>query len=286
MKRLTFIVHAFITFAWPVSSFHGPKKDGQTIVKSTNPFTLHVENEHIAAGDIVILVGDQNTTAGPVSTTSDGAFKSGHGKVSTDVLESNVVKVTINTTSNFVGAHFKANDDTTRYYGVWEYPFSRQLDNAGVAFDLKGVGNDEGINWSNARAPFFLTDHGYGVYADTLQMGSFNFSQPGQAQFIFNSSSLVFYVILADNVHDPASVLSTYSKLSNTIGMPPDSSFGPTFWSDNWEQDFHRGVHNAQENYYDVINHLYDARIHATAMFADRPYGTGNYSAYFQQEIM
>lgn len=51
------------------------------------------------------------------------------------------------------------------------------------------------------------------------------------------------------------------------------------FWSDDFEEDFHAGVSNAQENYYDVVDHLYYNEIKATAMFADReslisiPYG-------------
>lgn len=260
MDKLIVHLYILLSCAWLV---HGTND----LVESKKPFHLHISNGHNAVGDISILVGDQNTTAKPISPNPDGVFS--YGSVSTEELDDCITKVIVNTTSNFVGAHFVSNS-TTKFYGVWEYPFSRQLDNTGVAFDFKGVGNDEGINWSNARAPFFLTDDGYGVYADTIQMGSYNFSQPGEAQFIFNSSSLVFYVILAESKDNPASILTKYAKLSNTIRMPPDSSYGPTFWSDNWEEDFHDGVSNAQENYYDVINRLYNARIHATAMFAGK----------------
>jgi len=161
---------------------------------------------------------------------------------------------------------------------VWEYPWDTQLTNAGVEFDLKGLGDSDGVNWDNARAPFFFTDAGYGVYADTMEMGSFNFTQPGSAEFIFNTSSLAYYVIFPSTPGDYKSILTAYAGLSNTIEMPPDSGYGPTFWSDDFEEDFHAGVYNAQENYYDVVNHLYDYQIHATSMFADRPYGTGNSS--------
>lgn len=161
---------------------------------------------------------------------------------------------------------------------MWEYPWFDSLTNANVSFDLKGLGNSEGANWQNARAPFFFTSAGYGVYADTLDMGSFDFSTAGQAQFIFNTSSLVYYIILPTTPGNFKSIIETYTGLSSRIEMPPDSGFGPTFWSDNFEQDFHNGVTNAEENYYDVINHLYYNQIHASAMFADRPYGTGNMS--------
>ncbi|KAK5129682.1 hypothetical protein LTR08_002974 [Meristemomyces frigidus] len=197
------------------------------------------------------------------------------GQISAAIINPQVAKITINTTSPFVGARFSA-AASDNFYGVWEYPWNTALDNAGVEFDLKGLGDSAGINWDNARAPFFLTSAGYGVYADTLEMGSFNFSEPGTAQFIFNSSSLVYYVIFPATPGDYKSILTAFGTLSSTIEMPPDSGYGPTFWSDNFEQDFHSGVSNAQENYYDVINHLYYNQIHATSMFADRPYGTGN----------
>jgi alpha-glucosidase (family GH31 glycosyl hydrolase) len=60
--------------------------------------------------------------------------------------------------------------------------------------------------------------------------------------------------------------------------MPPTSGLGPTFWSDDFTQDFHGNVSNAQENIYDVFNHLRANKIRATSSFADRPYGTGNRS--------
>ncbi len=127
-----------------------------------------------------------------------------------------------------------------------------------------------GINWSNARAPFFITNAGYGVYADTLAMGNFDFTIPGQAQFIFGTSSLTYYIILPTSPGDYKSIIEAYTGLSARIELPPDSGYGPTFWSDDFEQDFHGTVSNAQENYYDVINHLYYNGIRATSMFADR----------------
>ncbi|KXT18716.1 hypothetical protein AC579_2695 [Pseudocercospora musae] len=234
---------------------------------------------HHTEPDWQILVGKQNTSVKPASISDNGELSGGRGTVDITDINERITKVCVNTTYDFVGAHFTANE-SEKFFGVWEYPFDANLDNAGVSFDFKGVGYAEGVNWANARAPFFFSDGGWAVYADTLAMGSFNFSVSGHAQFIFNTSSLVYYIIQSDHKVDQSlkGILKDYATISNTIGMPPDSSFGPTFWSDNFEQDFHEGVTNAEENYYDVVNHLYDNRIHATAMFADRPYGTGNYS--------
>lgn len=173
----------------------------------------------------------------------------------------------MNTSSNFVGARFGASPES-KFFGVWEYPWHEdstyQLDNAGVAFELKGLGNSEGANWQNARAPFFLTAAGYRVYADSLAMSSWNSTQPGHAEFIFNASSLVYYVILPQAQGDYKSIIEAYISFSAANEMPPDTSYGPTFWSDNFEQDIHAGVTSAQENYYDVINHLYYNQIHAS----------------------
>jgi len=160
------------------------------------------------------------------------------------------------------------------FYGVWEYPFSNQLSNTGVSFDLKGVGNSEGINWSNARAPFFISSSGFAIYADSLSMGSFDFSTPNYTSFNFDTSSLIYYIIVPEEGGDDTfkSILREYGELSSRIQMPPDAGFGPTFWSDDFEQDFHGSVGNAQENYFDVIDHLAGYEIRATDVFADRKF--------------
>ncbi|EME79180.1 glycoside hydrolase family 31 protein [Pseudocercospora fijiensis CIRAD86] len=254
-------------------------------LKLATAFLLAVSSSATPSGhhheepDWQILVGGQNTTVKPALISGNGKLNGGRGTVDITDISERITKVSINTTYDFVGARFTANE-SERFFGVWEYPWSGSLDNAGISYDFKGIGNSKGVHWANARAPFFFSDAGWAVYADTLTMGSFNFSVPVHPQFIFNTSSLVYYIIKSDrkNEHGIKGILEDYAKISNTIGMPPDSSFGPTFWSDDFTQDFHEGVTNAEENYYDVVNHLYDNQIHATAMFADRPYGTGNYS--------
>lgn len=240
------------------------------LVSNHSPYTFNIESGHEVLVDIIILVGNTNSTVSTVHASNTGQIKDGGGQITAAIVEANVVKFSVNTTSNFVGARFDASADAN-FYGVWEYPWFEGITNANVSFELKGLGDSKGVNWSNARAPFFFTDYGYGVYADTLDMGSFDFATPDQAQFVFNASSLVFYVILPTSPRDYKSIIETYTGLSARIEMPPDSGYGPTFWSDDFEEDFHAGVTNAQENYYDVVNHLYYNQIHATSMFADRP---------------
>ncbi|KAK5223204.1 hypothetical protein LTR99_010293 [Exophiala xenobiotica] len=246
-------------------------------VSGTNPFALTVKSDQgLVVTNNAILSGSTNNTATAISASSDGTAASGGGAIDWTIVQPNVVKVQYNATAAFTGASFTASPGDN-FYGVWEYPWNDSLTNNGIEFDLKGVGNGLGINWDNARAPAFYSSAGFGVYADSLDMGSFHFTA-GQAQFIFNTSSLTYYIILAASPGDYKSIIETYTGLSARITMPPDSGYGPTFWSDNFEQDFHGTVSNAQENYYDVVNHLFYNQIRATSMFADRPYGTGNYS--------
>ena len=239
------------------------------IILTPSSGLLITEGNTTVVNNTAILAGAQNTTVGAVQDTTQG--------LTYTLLTDTVAKVTLNTSNAFHGARFSA-PRNTRFYGVWEYPFNNRIDNANVTFDLKGVGNNVGINWCNARAPFFLTSAGYGVYTDTLKMGSYDFTTPGDAQFIFNSSSLVYYIILPKDNGGLKSVIEQYTELSARSEIPPTSGLGPTFWSDDFTLDFHGSVSNAQENIQDVVNHLYDNRIRATSIFADRPYGSGNRS--------
>ena len=230
---------------------------------------LITEGNKALVNNTAMLAGAQNSTVRMVKNTTQG--------VAYAFIAPTIAKVTLNTSSTFHGARFSASPDS-RFYGVWEYPFNNQIDNANVTFDLKGVGNNVGINWCNARAPFFLTSAGYGVYADTLKMGSYSFDTSGDAQFIFNTSILTYYVILPKDNGGLKSVIEQYTHLSARSEVPAISGLGPTFWSDDFTVDFHGSVSNAQENIQDVVNHLYDNRIRATSIFADRPYGSGNRS--------
>ncbi|KAI9730865.1 MAG: hypothetical protein M1834_005583 [Cirrosporium novae-zelandiae] len=245
-------------------------------VNNTSPFSLSVHSGvDVIVQNSAILTGSTNSSTQAISASTSGTIVNQGGQISWILIDPSIVKVSINSSNPFVGAQFDI-DPIDFFYGVWEYPWFDSIENTNVSFELKGVGNSEGINWSNARAPFFLTNAGYGVYADTLDMGSYDFTVPGQAQFIFNTSSLVYYIILPKTKNDFKSIITQYTGLSARLTMPPDTGYGPTFWSGNFEEDYHDGVSNAQENYYDVVNHLYYKHIHATSMVVDRPFGTGN----------
>ncbi|KUJ17467.1 uncharacterized protein LY89DRAFT_733318 [Mollisia scopiformis] len=245
---------------------------GTSAIPSTTPVPILITaNGQAIVNNIAVLVGNTNTSLTPITSSTEGV------ELSWQPLKNHVIKIEVETNYTFVGAQFTIPEED-KFFGVWEYPFNGQLDNSNASFEDIGVGNEDGINWSNARAPFFITTAGYGVYTDTLSIGSYDFSSPNMARFVFNSSSLVYYIILPKTEGDFKSIIKEYTALSARIEMPPDSAYGPNFWSDDFEQDFHGNATNAQENYFDVIDHLAANQIRATSMFADRPYGTGNSS--------
>jgi alpha-D-xyloside xylohydrolase len=154
------------------------------------------------------------------------------------------------------------------FYGVWEYPWNGSLTNNNHSYADIGIHGDQpGINWANARAPFFFSKSGFGVYVDTPEIGTFDFSVPGQVRFTFNASSLTYSVMYNTNL---TALLTQFMSMSSKIEMPPESGYGPIFWSDDWTKDFRGGATNSEESFYDVVDKLYYNQIRATAMFADR----------------
>ena len=167
--------------------------------------------------------------------------------------------------SKTVSATFTFDDDDL-FSGVWEYPWNGTITNTNRSYaDIGVYGEQPGINWANARAPFFFSKSGFAVYVDTPIYGTFGF-QPGRVEVAFNTSILNYTVMFNPNLTE---LISQYTTLSSKPSMPPDSAYGPIFWSDNSNEDFHAGVTNAEENFYDIVNHLYYNQIRATGMFAD-----------------
>lgn len=221
---------------------------------------------------LIVFSGPSNSTVEPISLSQDDSIEEqgeGQGTISWTCVSPNIVKIEVNSSQPHVGAEFTTSD-SEHSYGVWEYPWSGKVENSDVSFPLIGVGNDVGINWCNARAPFFFNSAGYGVYVDTPIMGTYDFTDPDSIRFVFDTGSLTYYVIAPEDSADLKRIISDYTGLSTRGRMQPDSAYGPTYYSDNWNEDFHGDVSNAQENYYDVVNHLYYNEIRGAAMFADR----------------
>lgn len=242
-------------------------------VSGDHPLSLRISQERTALiKSIKVLAGEPNPAAyqaSPISTSDDST------DVQFDLISDTIARIQIEAPSaGYIGAQFSRNGQDHNF-GVWSYPWNGSLTNDGVSFEVKGTQELRGTNYCNARAPFYISSAGYGVYVDTLQMGKFDFSDSEKTEFVFNSTSLSFYIILPESPRDVKSILTQYGKLSSTIFMPPDSAFGPVIFADDWNEAFAE-PDLAVNNYLNVTDHLYANQIRASSLFADRPYGTGN----------
>ena len=194
------MLRPFLYFALLICSLQscaGPidhhEQDLSISVSSTSPLALTVHHQEQEVYNSAVLAGNTNTSAAPVSGLRNGKLEHNAGKVSYSIISSQVARVSVDTSFNFVGARFTT-PKSANFYGVWEYSWSDQLTDNGVKFEIKGAGDSRGGNWANARAPFYFSNARCGVYADTLDMGPFDFTQSGTAESIFTTSSLVYYI--------------------------------------------------------------------------------------------
>jgi alpha-D-xyloside xylohydrolase len=158
-----------------------------------------------------------------------------------------------------------------RNYGLFEYPFAGRLDNAGLEADLLGVGRLEGVWYSSARAPFYLSSRKHGVYVRSTARGRYSVAVNGKTGFVFDGPSLQYDVIYGPSYFD---VLARYTRIAGAPFMPPLWAFGSAWWSDDFQQALHH-TKNAQENVLEIVGQLAKHRIHAGSLCMDRPYGSG-----------
>src|SRR5579872_1730654 len=53
-------------------------------------------------------------------------------------------------------------DRGEHYYGIWEYPFGGNIDDRGADREFLGARPQRNVNYSNGRAPFYVTSKKYG----------------------------------------------------------------------------------------------------------------------------
>jgi alpha-D-xyloside xylohydrolase len=158
-------------------------------------------------------------------------------------------------------------------YGIWEYPWEGNLDNRGVDEDYLGLPSLTGSLYTSARAPFYVTSRGYGVYARSSARGHFTVAVAGKTSFWFDEPRLRYAIIQGAGYYD---VLERYTALAGGGPfMPPLWSMGTTWWHDDFNRDL-RASPNAQASVVDLATQLQARRIPAAALMIDRPYGTGN----------
>jgi alpha-D-xyloside xylohydrolase len=162
-------------------------------------------------------------------------------------------------------------DQNEHVYGIWEYPFGGTIDNRGTNKELLGVGRTEGVWYSSARAPFYLTSKKYGVYAESAARGHYSIAVEGKTGFTFDEPVLTYDVIYGP---DPYEILARYTAIAGGPFMPPLWAFGSAWWSDDFHNALH-GTKNAQENILDLASKLEQHKIPAGSICFDRPIGTG-----------
>ena len=109
-------------------------------------------------------------------------------------------------------------DQGEHYYGIWEYPFTGNIDNRGANQDLNGVQDMPDEGHANARAPFYLTSLKYGVYVQTTAFGHYNVALNGVTQWVFDSAQLTYDVIYGPSYQQ---ILTRYNSMAGPPVFPP-----------------------------------------------------------------
>jgi len=163
------------------------------------------------------------------------------------------------------------NDQGEHYYGIWEQPFGGSLDNRGADHEFLGMGNERYVHHASARAPFYMTSKGYGIYVESLAQAHYAVAQAGKTTFSFKDSHLTYDIIYGPSYAD---ILNRYNALAGPAFMPPLWAFGSIWWRDDHHADL-RGVTNAQEKVMQDADRLRALHLPAGAMWLDRPYASG-----------
>jgi alpha-D-xyloside xylohydrolase len=194
------------------------------------------------------------------------------GQVSFTFIQPEVVQVVLSF-KNGVPAEIKEEfgDQGEHYYGIWEMPFGGNIDNRGADHDFLGIRHQADVNYSSARAPFYVTSKKYGVYVETTAKGHFTIAQGGKTRFSFFDTQLKYDVIYGPSYGE---VLSRYNAMAGPAIMPPTWAFGSIWWRDDHHEDLRRAT-NAQEKVIEDADKLRALHIPAGSIWLDRPYGTG-----------
>lgn len=120
-------------------------------ISSTSPYSLAVsQDDRTVVDSIEILSGIFNYTATSVSASDAGEIANNGGQIAAEFLSEIVARIQVNASSSYVGAEISNAEDALSY-GVWEYPWYGKVANENITYEIKGIGEAEGVNWANAR---------------------------------------------------------------------------------------------------------------------------------------
>jgi alpha-D-xyloside xylohydrolase len=165
-------------------------------------------------------------------------------------------------------------DQGEHYYGVWENT-DGGLDTRGVRQELLGLRHVKDVNYPSARAPFYVTSRGYGIYTQSDARGRYEIAVDGRTVASFDDERLQYSVLYGPGYAD---VLRRFHDLSGGSALPPLWAFDPIWWRDDHHHDWEEnGVKSSQALVLKDADVLAQRKIHASAIWLDRPYGTGRY---------
>lgn len=239
---------------------------GEVLVSETGKTTF------TSNGYTVRSVSDVTKTSYEIRATLHLEDTSQPAQVSFRFINPEVLQATF-TFENGVPAQIKEEfaDSGEHYYGIWEMPFGGNIDNRGADHDFMGIRHQTDVNYSSARAPFYVTSKKYGVYVETTAKGHYTIAQAGKTSFSFFDNQLRYDIIYGPSYAD---VFKRYNAIAGPAILPPPWAFSSIWWRDDHHADLRRAA-NAQAKVIEDADKLRALKIPAGAIWLDRPYGTG-----------
>ncbi|HTQ59301.1 MAG TPA: TIM-barrel domain-containing protein [Candidatus Solibacter sp.] len=242
------------------------RSSGEVLLSETGGITFTSNGYSVRSISDVIKANDGLRATLRLEDTSQPA------QLSFRFLKPEVLQV-IFTFENGIPAEFKEEfaDQGEHYYGIWEMPFGGNIDDRGADHDFLGIRHQPDVNYSSARAPFYMTSKKYGVYVETNAKGHYTIAQAGKTSFSFFDNALRYDVIYGPTYAD---IMSRYNAIAGPAIMPPTWAFGSIWWRDDHHDDLRR-VTNAQGKVIEDADKLRELHIPAGTIWLDRPFGTG-----------
>lgn len=242
------------------------RSTGEVLISETGGVTFTSNRYTVRA------VSDVTTTSDALRATLHLEGTSVPAQLSFRFVTPEVLKAVF-TFGNGIPAEFKEEfaDSGEHYYGIWEMPFGGNIDDRGADHDFMGIRHQQDINYSSARAPFFLTSKKYGVYVETTAKGHFTIAQSGKTKFSFFDNELKYDIIYGPSY---AQLFNRYNAIAGPSIMPPTWAFESIWWRDDYHDDLRRAT-NAQQKVIEDADKLRSLCIPAGSIWLDRPYGSG-----------
>ena len=209
-----------------------------------------------------------NSLSGTLATVGGGK-----AQITFTFTRPEVLQVSIKAVDAFTDEVYEEFKDRAgeHYYGVWEYPLVGNIDNRRTDYDFLGLRRLPDVNYDSARAPYYMSSKKYAIYTPSTARGHYMFADENRTGFYFVGSGLTYNIIYGPTYAD---MMQRYTQIAGGSLMPPLWAFDSIWWRDDHHDDL-RGATNAQEVVIHDADRLRELKIPASAIWLDRPYGTG-----------